>query len=235
MSWVGMLIWCSALKPTTCGRWNLAKLEGDGKWGADRPSSLAMVLEADSEEERDLFWLRLRGPRPFILQLQLTIFTSPCRVLVLQPVSTMISVQLFRRVQLFVTPWTATHQASLAITNSWSLLKLMSIELVMPSNHLILCCPPLPPPSILPSIRVLISTMIWGLAKSSGFGVTIKFCDSGSPTFCITLKLYLNQFSYHSKNIYLLNVLHGQWRCSRDREWPCLWGWPDSAIHSDWN
>ena len=49
-------------------------------------------------------------------------------------------------------PWTAAHQASLSITNSWSLLKLMSIESVMPSNHLILCCPLLLPPSIFPSI-----------------------------------------------------------------------------------
>ena len=52
-----------------------------------------------------------------------------------------------------VTPWTAACQASLSFT-SWSLLKLMSIELVMPSNHLILCCPLLLPPSIFPSIRV---------------------------------------------------------------------------------
>ena len=63
------------------------------------------------------------------------------------------SVQLLSCVQLFVTPWTAAHQASLSITNSWSLLKLMSIESVMPSNHLILCHPLLPP-SIFPSIRV---------------------------------------------------------------------------------
>ena len=49
------------------------------------------------------------------------------------------SVQLYSRVKLFVIPWTAVHQASLSITNSWSLLKLISIELVMPSNHLILC------------------------------------------------------------------------------------------------
>ena len=49
------------------------------------------------------------------------------------------SVQSLSHVQLFATPWTAAHQASLAITNSWSLLKLMSIESVMPSNHLILC------------------------------------------------------------------------------------------------
>ena len=55
---------------------------------------------------------------------------------------------------LFATPWTAVHQASLSIANSQSLLKLMSIELVMPSSHLILCCPQLLPPSIFPSIRV---------------------------------------------------------------------------------
>ena len=57
-------------------------------------------------------------------------------------------------IRLFVTPWTAAHQASLSITNSWSLLKLMYIKLVMPSNHLILCHPLLLPPSFFPSIRV---------------------------------------------------------------------------------
>ena len=67
------------------------------------------------------------------------------------------SVKLLSRVQLFVTPWTAAHQASLSITNSWSLFKLMSIESVMPSNHLILCCPLLLPPSIFPSLRVFSS------------------------------------------------------------------------------
>jgi len=53
-----------------------------------------------------------------------------------------------------VNPWTAAHQASLSITNSWSPPKLMSIDSVMPSNHLILCCPLLLPPSIFPSISV---------------------------------------------------------------------------------
>ena len=57
-------------------------------------------------------------------------------------------------VRLFTNPWTVTHQASLTITKSQSLLKLMSIELVMPSNYLILCCPLLLPPSVFPSIRV---------------------------------------------------------------------------------
>ena len=64
------------------------------------------------------------------------------------------SVQLLSRVRLFATPWTAARQAALSITNSQSLHKLMSIELVMPSNHLTLCCPLLLQPSILPSISV---------------------------------------------------------------------------------
>ena len=64
------------------------------------------------------------------------------------------SVQSLSHVRLFATPWTAAHQASLSITNSWGLPKLMSIELVMPSNHLILCHPLFLPPLIFPSIRV---------------------------------------------------------------------------------
>ena len=68
--------------------------------------------------------------------------------------STISSVQSLSRVRLFATPWTAASQASLSFTNSWSLLKLMSIESVMPSNHLILCCPLLLLPPIPPSIRI---------------------------------------------------------------------------------
>ena len=63
-------------------------------------------------------------------------------------------VQSLSRVRLFETPWTTAHQASLSITNSQSLLKLMSIESMMPSNHLILCQPLLLPPSIFPSNRI---------------------------------------------------------------------------------
>ena len=63
------------------------------------------------------------------------------------------SVQSLSHVQLFATPWTVAFQDSLSITNSWSLLKLMCIETVMPSNHLIHCCPLLLPLSIFPSIR----------------------------------------------------------------------------------
>ena len=64
------------------------------------------------------------------------------------------SVQLVSSVRLFVNPWTAARQASLSITNFWSLPKLMSIESAIPSNHLILCHPLLFLPSIFPSIRV---------------------------------------------------------------------------------
>ena len=64
------------------------------------------------------------------------------------------SVQLLSCVQVFATPWTAACQASLSISNSWSLLKLMSVKLVMPSNHLILCRPLLLLPLIFPQIRV---------------------------------------------------------------------------------
>ena len=64
------------------------------------------------------------------------------------------SVQSLSRVRLFVTPWNAAHQASLSITNSWSSPKPTSIESVMPSSHLILCCPLLLLPPIPPSIRV---------------------------------------------------------------------------------
>ena len=68
-------------------------------------------------------------------------------------------VQSLRHVQLFVTPWIAAQQSSLSLTVSWRLLKLMSIESVMPSDHLILCCCVLLLPSIFPSIRVFSSDM----------------------------------------------------------------------------
>ena len=84
------------------------------------------------------------------------IILFPCVIFFLLQGSsqTFSSIQSLSRVWLFASPWTALLQASLSITNSRSLLKLMSIELVMPSNHLILCRPLLLPPSIIPSIRV---------------------------------------------------------------------------------
>ena len=69
-------------------------------------------------------------------------------------ISIVMVVQTLSRVWLYAIPWTAAYQASMSFTISWNLLKLMSIESVMPSNHLILCRPLLLPPSIFPSIRI---------------------------------------------------------------------------------
>ena len=86
------------------------------------------------------------------------------------------SVQSLSRVRRFATPWTAACQASLSITNSWSLLKLMAIESVMPYNHLILCHPLLLLPSIFPSIRVLLNESVlrirWPKYRSFSFSIS---------------------------------------------------------------
>ena len=131
-----------------------------------------------------------------------------------------ISVQSLSCVCLFATPWTATRQASLAITNSRSLLKLMSIELVMPSNHLILCHPLLLPPSIFPSIRVFSNESVllirWPKYWSFSFSISPSNEYSGPISFRMdwldllavqgTLK---SLFQHHSslkakhKNIYM--------------------------------
>ena len=97
------------------------------------------------------------------------------------------SVQLLSRVRLFVTPWTAACQASLSITNSRSLLKLMSIESVVPSNHLILCCPLLLLPSIFPSIRVFSKESVlhirWPKYWSFSFNISLFNEHSGLISF----------------------------------------------------
>ena len=87
-------------------------------------------------------------------------------------------VHLLSCIWLLVTPWTAAHQASLSFTISWSLLKLMSTESVMPSNHLILYCPLLLLPSIFPSIRVF--SMSWLLA-SGGQSIEVSGSTSMFP------------------------------------------------------
>ena len=93
---------------------------------------------------------------------------------------------LFSHVQLFVTPWTAVHQASLSITNSWSLFKLMSIESVMPSNHLILCHPLFLLPSIFPRIRVYSNESVlirWSKYWSFSFSISPSTEYSGLISF----------------------------------------------------
>ena len=99
------------------------------------------------------------------------------------------SVQSLSRVLFFETPWTAARQASLSITNSRILLKLMSIMSVMPSNHLILCCPLLLLPSIFPSIRVFSSESVlrirWPKYWSFSFSISPSNEYSGLISFRI--------------------------------------------------
>ena len=92
------------------------------------------------------------------------------------------SVQWLSCVRVFVTPWTAAHQASLSITNSRSLLRLMSIKSVMPSSHLILCPPLLLLPSILPSIRVFSNESVLCIRwpKYWSFSFSISPCNEYS-------------------------------------------------------
>ena len=92
--------------------------------------------------------------------------------------SSLNSVQLLRCVQLFATPWTAARQASPSITNSWSLPKLMSIKLVMPSNHLILCRPLLLLPSIVPSIRVFSNESVLCIRWPKYWSFSFSICPS---------------------------------------------------------
>jgi len=99
------------------------------------------------------------------------------------------SVHLFSRVRLFATPWTAACQASLSFTNSWSLLKLMSIKSVMPLNHLILCRSLLLLPSIFPNIRVFSSESVlhirWPKYWSFSFSISPSSEYSGLVYFRI--------------------------------------------------
>ena len=96
-----------------------------------------------------------------------------------------VTVQLLSHIQLFVTPWTAACQAFLSITISQSLLKLTSIELMMPCNHLILCCPLLLLPSIFPSINELTLHIRWPKYWSFSFSISPSNEYSGSISFRI--------------------------------------------------
>ena len=97
------------------------------------------------------------------------------------------SIQLLSCGRLFVTLWTAGRQASLSITNSWSLLKLISIASVMPSKNLILCCPLLLPPSVFPSSRVLSNDSVlhsrWPKYWSFSFNICLSNEHSGLVSF----------------------------------------------------
>ena len=99
------------------------------------------------------------------------------------------SVQSLSRVRPFATPWTAARQASLSITNSRSLLKLMPTELVMPSNHLILCHPLLLLPSILPGIRVFPNESVLHIRWSKDWSFSCSISPSNEYSGLISFRM----------------------------------------------
>ena len=143
------------------------------------------------------------------------------------------SVQSLSHVQLFVTPWTAACQATLSITNSQSLPKLMSINSVMPSNHLILCSPLLLLPSIFPSIRVFSNESAlcirWPKYWSFSFNISPSSEHAGMISFrmdwldLLAVQGTLNSSQHHSWKASILlhsaffisptlTSIHGHWK-----------------------
>ena len=141
------------------------------------------------------------------------------------------SVQSLSHVQLFATPWTAARQASLSITNSQSLLKLISIESVMPSNHLTLYCPLLLLPPIPPSIRVFPNESAlhrrWPKYSSFRFSISHSIEHSGLISFRMdwldllavqgTLKSLLQHHSSRASNFwcsafFIVQLSHPYWK-----------------------
>ena len=135
------------------------------------------------------------------------------------------SVQLLSCVRLFATPWTAAHQASLSLTNSQSLLKLMSIELVMPYNHLILCRPLLLPPSIFPSIRVFSNETVlcirwptyWTFSPSNEYSGLISLRIDWLDLLAVqgTLKSLLQHHSSKASILWrsaFFHIQHDHWK-----------------------
>ena len=99
------------------------------------------------------------------------------------------SLQLLSHVRLFVTPWTEALQASLSITNSWSLLKLMSMESVMPSNHLILCHPLLLFPSICPIIMVFANESVLCMRWPQYWSFSFSISPSNEYSLLISFRM----------------------------------------------
>ena len=112
------------------------------------------------------------------------------------------SVQLLSHVRLFASPWTVARQASLSITNSQSLLKLMSIELVMPSNHLILICPLLLLPSIFPSIRVFSNELALHIKWPKCWSFSFSISPSNEYLGLISFRTDWFIFLYEESNMY---------------------------------
>ena len=121
------------------------------------------------------------------------------------------SVQSLSYVWLFVIPWTAARQASLSITNSQSLLKLISIKLVMPSNHLILCHPLLLPPSIFPRIRVFSNESVLRIRWPKYWSFSFRVSPSNEYSGLISFRM--DWFDFLAIQVILKSLL--QYHCSK--------------------
>ena len=124
-------------------------------------------------------------------------YVLPCQCVSVQ----FSSVQLLSRVRLVTTSWTTARQASLSMTNSWSLLKLTSIELVMPSNHLILCHPLLLLPSIFPSIRVFSNESVLRIRRPKYWRFSFSISPSNEYSGLISFRMDWLEISLQSKGL----------------------------------
>jgi len=119
----------------------------------------------------------------------LDLYLAHGQISLVQRSSLFSSVPLLSHVQLFAIPWTAAHQASLSITNSRSLLKLMSVESMMPSNHLIFCHPLLLPPSVFPSIRVFSNESVLLIRWPKYWNFSFSISPSSEYSGLISLRI----------------------------------------------
>ena len=145
------------------------------------------------------------------------------------------SVQLLSRDRIFVTPWIAARQASLSITNSWSLLKLLSIESVMPSSHLILCRPLLLLPPIHPSIRVFSSESALRMRcpKYWSFSFSIRTSNEHPGLIAFRRMYWLDLLAVQGTLKSLLQY-HTQFKSINSLALSFLYGPPLTSINDYW-
>ena len=144
------------------------------------------------------------------------------------------SVQPLSRVRLFATPWTAARQASPCITNSRSLLRLMSIESVMPSNHLIVCRPLLLPPSIFPSIRVFSNESVLRISWPKYWSFSFSISTSNEYSGLISRIDWLDLLAVQGTLKRLLQHHFSLPQRPKEKRRACRWHFM-SAAESGWN
>ena len=147
------------------------------------------------------------------------------------------SVQSLSRVWLFVTPWTAASQASLSITNSHSLLKLMSVESVMPSNHLILCHPLLLLTSVFPSIRVFSNESVLHIRWPKYWSFSFSINPSNECSGLISFRIDSFDLLAVQGTKFLFAFCHLDWY--HLRIWGCRYfsrqSWFQLVLHPTWH